>query len=525
MLFALAICVGLPRFYKIFQSKNMNKNIIHNISVFLDVASAFFAVFVLVGFLVGHSALGANYLTIIVFVLLAIQNHVFLKLARSKANPLLLFFCFSFIAFYYSRMFTALLFPVSKQCFLFAHPLSFDVSNLNVTLVFMFFANFAVALGVLLKPFKNEIPRERPSLEIPHLHSNIAIVSMIFLSLYSFMRLFKYTGSMKLLSDYLWLIGDSYLLLVLALVALFLFYNEFPKKRLIWLSVLILLYVVLQTLSGSRSGIYILAISTFFSTLSLHSKLKVRLKHILGFAVIFSVLGLVTFCVGSFSRYVKSSSSPILNSQDSLKRDYVRYADNNTNSKKNEFFRLFLLDKVFERLSYLEWSVDLIANKKEYSEIINPKYYFESIVDNVLSPGFTVFDAPRVSNSLRYIYYKDKMPKKSLAMVSKNYHSDILSIYGEYFVLFGPYLGVLVFFLSGWLFGFVYSLIRAKTSVEYYAYRGFLFMLFSFWINSFGMDWFAMDIARVLFFVVFLRMVLNLVERFCDKKAKVETIR
>jgi len=63
-----------------------------------------------------------------------------------------------------------------------------------------------------------------------------------------------------------------------------------------------------------------------------------------------------------------------------------------------------LLPKIFDRVGFLDFSSEIIANSKHYSNVINMTSYGKSIVDNIFTPGFDVYDQPKISNSLRFVY-------------------------------------------------------------------------------------------------------------------------
>ena len=55
-----------------------------------------------------------------------------------------------------------------------------------------------------------------------------------------------------------------------------------------------------------------------------------------------------------------------------------------------------------ERIGFLDFSLDMIANAASYSTIINLKYYLKSIVDNILTPGFDIYDVPSATHALDF---------------------------------------------------------------------------------------------------------------------------
>lgn len=158
--------------------------------------------------------------------------------------------------------------------------------------------------------------------------------------------------------------------------------------------------------------------------------------------------------------------------------------------------RIFLRP-IFDRAGYLSYSADIISNSKEYDKVINSEYYFMSLIDNVFTPGFNVFGTPKASNALRYIYL-DIKPNPTHKDVVANYNSDMFTIYGEYYILFGGYPALIFLFLSSYFFKRLYLAVRTRNVFSYYLYRSLILLVFYRWLLSFGMDWIVVDIISLL---------------------------
>lgn len=90
----------------------------------------------------------------------------------------------------------------------------------------------------------------------------------------------------------------------------------------------------------------------------------------------------------------------------------------------------------FARLGYFDFGAEIFAHKKEYQSIFNFNFYAKSIVDNLLTPGFDLFDTPKVTNSLVFYYGFIGIPSK-IYITPDNYQSDQIDIYSEFYSLFG----------------------------------------------------------------------------------------
>ena len=160
---------------------------------------------------------------------------------------------------------------------------------------------------------------------------------------------------------------------------------------------------------------------------------------------------------------------------------------------------------IFDRIGFLDYSTEIIAYSNEYSSIFNLPYYLMSTVDNVLSPGFTVFDKPKVANSLTYVYSNRGSP--SLKSVNKFYASDQLTIYGEFYALFYGWWSLIVFYIVGYLFNGHYLKIKYSSRLELYFKRSLVILVFYKLYNSFGLDWLVYDIIAITFTYYFFKIL------------------
>ncbi|MFH0898826.1 MAG: hypothetical protein V1855_04560 [bacterium] len=156
---------------------------------------------------------------------------------------------------------------------------------------------------------------------------------------------------------------------------------------------------------------------------------------------------------------------------------------------------------IFERTGFLDFATLLISNPERYRKIINFQCYFDSIMDNVLSPGFNIFDTPTVSHSLSYVTRGEPVPIHEQVLAA--YQSDMPTVYGENFVLFFGYPALAVLFIISFVFKRIYLSIRNHDSTLFYLYRSMVLYVFYLWINSFGMDWLLLDLVGIIVTISF----------------------
>ena len=151
---------------------------------------------------------------------------------------------------------------------------------------------------------------------------------------------------------------------------------------------------------------------------------------------------------------------------------------------------------IFDRIGFLDYATILIRDPQRFGKSINFTYYFKSIVDNALTPGFNVFDTPRVSHSLSYISRGEPVPTQK--DITAAYQSDMLTVYGEYYVLFYGYPALIMFFVGSYIFKKIYLSIRSKDVFLFYTYRALVLFVFYNGLNSFGIDWMVLDLIGII---------------------------
>jgi hypothetical protein len=107
-------------------------------------------------------------------------------------------------------------------------------------------------------------------------------------------------------------------------------------------------------------------------------------------------------------------------------------------------------------------------------------------VDNILTPGIDVYDQPKISNALHFIYMEMGQPSKERS--SEDYQSDQLGVYGEFYDLFG-FACLPVLFAGAYLLKHIYATLRSANPFALMMKRIVLLFVFERIIDSFGVDW------------------------------------
>ena len=265
---------------------------------------------------------------------------------------------------------------------------------------------------------------------------------------------------------------------------LFLFRKYVGRLSMVIFFAVLTYYAAAMLLGGSRAiFITILEVLLVFFVACGYFRIKKSL-----FFIILALTPMAFFVI--FNSFVLATSMRFitpLTENDSLASRIIDayYVQKKIPSRK-------FYEKLTERVGFIDFAVELAAHEKQYESVLNPTFYVKSLIDNLVTPGFDVFDTPRVSNSLNFIYNSRGDPSKK--SVSKHYQSDQLTIYGESFVLFGWYaLGVL--FMCAYLLKRLYLNVKSKNIYSVVLTKIILLYFFTRCLNSFGMDWVLIQIV------------------------------
>jgi hypothetical protein len=247
--------------------------------------------------------------------------------------------------------------------------------------------------------------------------------------------------------------------------------------------------VVIQTLTGSRAAILSVINYIIFAQLAVYDNLKVKKIYLVFGAVLLPIMILI-FAVSTFLRPRLENRGNIGGETFEVLKEFD-IADTITDGSD------LVLKQVFDRIGFLDYCAETISNTDKYSGIFNPWYYFKSIVDNILTPGFTVFDTPRTSNAIVFVYNEKGAP--SLSKVHEAYQSDEFTLYGEFYALFGKWFSLIPIFFLGFFFKRIYLNLNQNNIYQFYLKRAIILFVFYSTLNSFGLDWILLDVVAIFF--------------------------
>jgi hypothetical protein len=440
--------------------------------------------------LIAYDQVGANaYLdgeTILLAMLLAVQTQFALYIERRRREPFVILVTFTLILYYSLRILTLLLVPVSYVMDRFEY-LPRDSSS---ALRFMLVANLFLYSGLFARraPVNDGNGQRAWSARKPM--RVLAIVVLAMIAIYSRGTFWSVDDLPRGLVFLVMFFAQSFIFLM-SLTYFVVFHRTLTSGFRVALLLLLALEMVLHTLAGSRSAFVGIFQNVLIVCLAFGTVLRIpRRGVVLGVvASPFVVAALVAaFVLSTFTRTFGGSSGTTLSTAlEAAQTAGDRFTKDNVLESG--------LPIVLARAGFFDYVAEVVAHRRQYQGVINFPAYTRSITDNLLTPGFDLFDQPKISNSLRFAYEDLGQPSKIIS--ADEYQSDQLGIYGEWYVLLG-YASLPVFYLIGSLTKRIYTSIDDADPFLRTIKRVIVMTLFVETLNSFGFDWVIMDIVPLL---------------------------
>lgn len=429
--------------------------------------------------------------------LLCAQTQIALFIERRRRDPFVQLLAFSMILYFELRIFTLTQFPVSAVFDRFG----FTAADANYALTFILVANLLLYAGLYAV-------RMRQSPEIDS-QERVAASPLAVLALMVLMIAFNYVVSSSEGAAPRAVVALAGLLAPLVLVTMSLVYFLLFRRTLsrtfvLLLGGLILLEIVARALGGSRSAmigfIQVFLLASFAVRGSVTVSRRLVFWGTLMMPVIVALLA-VSFAVSTAARVAKDSGTQ-LDASESLS-----FASQAGEGALMSPAARTLAGAVLARAGFFDFSAELIAHRDRYETVINFPALGHSLVDNILTPGFDLFDQPKLSNSIPFVYRDWGAPSKRAVAELPGYQSDQMGIYGEYYVLLG-YASLPLFFLTACLLKWMYSRAYSRNPFLHAMLRVIILSFFVRTIDSFGFDWTVGEVlplamATVLYSVLF----------------------
>lgn len=442
-----------------------------------------------------HSRLIFDDFSLLLICLFSIKNFFALIIAEKNRSPLIILLIYFNIIYINLRFVTFQIYGYSDVLFRFP----FDSADANYSLIYMFFANIALIFGFLKFRKFNYLTG---NFFQPDRLVSQGFLKFLLMAIVTFITL-------RFLVNSAGTVPESYFTSLLGflfnpnyffpLVLFVILYSSGGNKILIFIC-LFFLYCFNEFLSiksGARGSLIYLMESIFIFALTLRLR-GISVQSFLYLTALFILGAFISFAIFYFSSHYRQNIGEI----DAL--DFARILFSNSSLFNNEFD--LLLSRAFSRVGFFDMNAEIIAHSNQYADIFSLQNYFKSFVDNVISPGFDIFDMPKISRSLIFVHenLNNGIPSKVFLESNNIKHSDQIGMYGELYSLLS-WLSLFVFFVVGRAFALLYD-IKFSRYVAINHYKNFVVLyIFSRFIYSFGIDWLIIESTPLLMLLFLLK--------------------
>ena len=418
-----------------------------------------------------------NQETIALALLLCIQTHIALVFERKRRDPFVILLAFIMICYFSFRIFTLVLYPYSDVFSRFPY----DANDSNYALIFILAANTCLYLGFhKVKVGASPVKFDNWRATTP----GRALFLVLAVGLFAYTK-DSYWTTGNIPRGFIFLEAFIYpaTVFVMAFAYCLAFAKSLGRAFTLAIILLLVLEMLLHTLAGSRGAIVATLEQLMVVLLAIAGSITFRRRYVtLGLLLTPALLVLLigAFFVSTFIRMSTGIGNPIDFAQ------AIRLSGDALAGPSTATLEDVALLRVFARAGFFDYSAELIAHSEQYDEVISFPTYGKSIVDNVLTPGFDVFDQPKISYALSFAYEIRGSPSK--AEVAREYHSDQLGLYGELYALFG-YASLPLFFALAFSLKRIYVRLKGKDPFDLTLKRVIVLLVFGWIVNSFGFDW------------------------------------
>jgi hypothetical protein len=454
----------------------------------LILANIVIAVLIVQGSTVSEGNEYTDGLTPVLGVLLCVQNIAALALESRRRDPFVTLLGF-FMTFYFAlRVYTLMLFPFSGVFFRF----EYTGADTDYALAFIIVANLFIYAGLWIVRIDDDkltvdIGRWRAS---SPLRASLLLLAAIGFGFFS--AAYWTPENIPRVLNFVVLFFAQWIIILMALSYYILFRRSFSLPVTIMFGLMVLAEIVLSVLSGSRSAIVSTIQSVMIVLLAISGMIRIR-AGVLALGVLslplLVLLAGASFVIATHNRVSKDAGEKFTVSR------AMEFSRQGAESLADDRDLNVLLPPIFARGGFFDFAAELIAHRKEYSSIFHLSTYYKSIVDNLLTPGFDVYDQPKIGNALEFVYQDMGDPSKEVA--EEFYQSDQLEVYGEFYALYA-WASLPLFFLVAWLMKRTYVGVKARNPYMLTMKKVVTLFMWVEIINSFGFDWLAAEVFPLL---------------------------
>ena len=433
--------------------------------------------------------------------LLSLQTHVALFLERRRRDPFVILFAFTMIFYFSLRLFTLALYSLLR-C---VERYSYGPADSNFALIFILVANLFLYAGFFAVKFKGNAVvdasgwRARSATRV----SLLMLVSIVF----SYVSAVYWSGDdQSRIASVLGIFISPQVIFLMALAYFILFRKSLSRPAAYSIAGLIAVELVAHTLSGSRSTITTLIQNIMLVVLAISGCIRIKRGWFLLGSLLTPVLLVLlvgAFLLSTFNRAHKDREA----GESSLSIGQALQLAGEARKELGAETELdIILPPIFDRAGFFDYAAEIIAHREQYKEVFNMGEYGKSIVDNLLTPGFDVYDQPKIGNALQFVYEDMGTPSKEL--IAETYQSDQFDIHGELYALFG-YASLPLFFLIAFGLKRIYVRVRSPSPFVLVMKRIVILAAFIKIVDSYGMDWTIIEmvpfVAAIFLYTFFFR--------------------
>ena len=248
-----------------------------------------------------------------------------------------------------------------------------------------------------------------------------------------------------------------------------------------YIGLIIILYLLVCILLGSRSGPITLFYMLITTKLILERDFKLSIKKYLLCGISFLVISLISFEIGTNIRNNIMRDNPIYAQAQKIealeKIEALQKIEEEKKNKLNIYFNegaKILLTRLFFPFDLSILSLILDQDDEHHKKFMNMQYMLKSGV-NIIVPG-VIFEDAKLNTALLWPFLY-KFRDMEILNDSYYYESFAWGIWSIFHVMYGRYLGLFLIFILGIMWGLLFNKIASMKNKEvltsYFVYISF----------------------------------------------------
>lgn len=432
---------------------------------------------------------------IILLLLFSFHNIIVLFIMRKNNIPILFIFIIFISIFFLLRIITFYYSGYSRGLFLSG---SISPDDYASSFMYIFLSSISLSIGLILSS-KFRIKTHTPYKILKSFNGG-KLTSFISLAVLSIIIAYMFRFNISFLENnwlsYFGKIFSVRIMIFYSMIYLLLlkYYNHniYVKKKY-WFIIYILFGVLLITAVGSRRIILdILIFNLIFALVFDKIKVSFNIKHFLISIFIIVPTCIIFYDFATFLRWHRYDDLIIGGTSLNHYDLFIKYIDYGLLNSEG-------IAKQFDRIGYLDFSIETIVYSNTYEPILNFPYYIRSIIDYI-TPGLNIFNTALSGQVKRFIFEFGYVSDLD-GLSDVKYNSNVFTIFGEFYTLFGKILSFPFYFVIGLFLNWIYQAFDYFSELFDRIFHKSILLLFFIegLIFSFGLDW---SIVKLIYFYI-----------------------